>query len=378
MDKNKNPDSKKPALIIAVPYEEIKDPKTGKTISRKNSMITAAGAAIAGAAINDLLQNQDIIEIFPDDDTDNTVDAISSDSLISDSYETTTLTAEENTLQTPTEQGWNPKEAPMASPGTIQDDMSFSEAFASAREELGAGGVFAWQGNYYNTFYSEELDDNKQPIVDYQTTEPHELPVIEYQGNPGEDIVTDDAAELESYDAENVNSGNAGEGEPYVLAGDFNADGVADAVFIDINQDGSADAMYVDENLDGQFTDDELIIIHDPAGLVSPEVISDGTTMSVDMNADGTDEVLIADVNYDQVVDVMGIDENNNQQIEESEVTILNPDAMDNEAVAPDEIVYSGEVSEDIPEDVPDEVLESMEDDLVNLEDNFDEINDWS
>jgi hypothetical protein len=78
------------------------------------------------------------------------------------------------------------------------------------------------------------------------------------------------------------------------------------------------------------------------------------------------------------VIDVIGIDENNNQQIEESEVTILNPDAMDNEAVAPDEIVYSGEVSEDIPEDVPDEVLESMEDDLVNLEDNFDEINDWS
>ncbi len=175
-----------------------------------------------------------------------------------------------------------------------------------------------------------------------------------------------------------LNSENIGEAEPDMLAADFNTDGAVDAVFVDINQDGSADAMYADQNMDGQLADDELIVIHDPSGLMSSDTISDGTTMSVDLNADGTDEVLIADVNYDQVVDVMGVDENNNQQIEESEVIILNPDAMDNEAVAPDEIEYSGEVSDDIPEDVPDEVLESLEDDLVNLEDNFDEINDWS
>lgn len=378
MGKNKNVGSEKSERIIAEPFEVIKDPKTGKTISRKNSMILAGGAAIAGAVINDQMQNLDITEIFPDDTPENTVDAISSDSGNEVLDEISTLTPLENSRQEQTSHTWNPNTAPMATSERINDDMSFSEAFASAREELGAGGVFLYQGAYYNTFYTEELDGNNQPVVDYHTTDPHELPAIEYQGDPGTDQANDDASEQETYGSDDVNSENTGEAEPEMLAADFNTDGAIDAVFVDINQDGSADAMYADQNLDGQLAEDEMIVIHDPADLVSSDVVSDGTTMSVDLNADGTDEVLVADVNYDQVVDVMGVDENNNQQIEESEVIILNQDAINTEIVAPDEIEYSGEVSDDIPEDVPDDVLESMEDDLVNLEDNFDEINDWS
>ena len=42
---------------------------------------------------------------------------------------------------------------------TVNDDMSFGEAFAAARSELGTGGVFMWQGNAYNTFYKEEWAD---------------------------------------------------------------------------------------------------------------------------------------------------------------------------------------------------------------------------
>ena len=40
-------------------------------------------------------------------------------------------------------------EAPFA--GGISDDMSFNEAFATARAEVGAGGIFEWKGNSYNT-----------------------------------------------------------------------------------------------------------------------------------------------------------------------------------------------------------------------------------
>jgi hypothetical protein len=35
---------------------------------------------------------------------------------------------------------------------TVNDDMSFGEAFMTAREELGAAGIFYWHGNPYNTF----------------------------------------------------------------------------------------------------------------------------------------------------------------------------------------------------------------------------------
>ena len=46
------------------------------------------------------------------------------------------------------------------------DGMSFSEAFAAARAEVGAGGIFEWNGNYYGTYYEDEWkefsDDFKQ------------------------------------------------------------------------------------------------------------------------------------------------------------------------------------------------------------------------
>jgi hypothetical protein len=41
---------------------------------------------------------------------------------------------------------------------SVDDSMSFSEAFAAAREEVGAGGLFVWHGNTYGTYYKEEWD----------------------------------------------------------------------------------------------------------------------------------------------------------------------------------------------------------------------------
>lgn len=38
----------------------------------------------------------------------------------------------------------------------INDDMSFDDAFIAARTEVGAGGVFTWHGNVYNTYTKDE------------------------------------------------------------------------------------------------------------------------------------------------------------------------------------------------------------------------------
>ena len=38
----------------------------------------------------------------------------------------------------------------------VNDNMSFSEAFAAARAETGAGGVFFWRGGVYGTYYRDE------------------------------------------------------------------------------------------------------------------------------------------------------------------------------------------------------------------------------
>lgn len=41
---------------------------------------------------------------------------------------------------------------------TVTDDMTFDEAFAAARTEMGPGDYFEWHGNYYNTFYQQEWE----------------------------------------------------------------------------------------------------------------------------------------------------------------------------------------------------------------------------
>ncbi len=40
----------------------------------------------------------------------------------------------------------------------VTDEMSFGEAFAAARAEVGAGGAFEWRGEVYNTYYESEWD----------------------------------------------------------------------------------------------------------------------------------------------------------------------------------------------------------------------------
>lgn len=48
-------------------------------------------------------------------------------------------------------------EAPHATP--ITNDMSFKDAFALARAEVGPGGIFDWHGKHYNTYTREELSE---------------------------------------------------------------------------------------------------------------------------------------------------------------------------------------------------------------------------
>jgi hypothetical protein len=51
----------------------------------------------------------------------------------------------------------------------INDSMTFEQAFASSREEVGPGGVFNWHGNTYSTFYKAEWNglslDEKQDFL---------------------------------------------------------------------------------------------------------------------------------------------------------------------------------------------------------------------
>ncbi len=63
----------------------------------------------------------------------------------------------------------------------VNNDMTFDQAFATAREEVGPGGMFSWNNETYNTFYKEEWNGlslaQKQDYlasVGYETTSSEE------------------------------------------------------------------------------------------------------------------------------------------------------------------------------------------------------------
>ena len=80
-----------------------------------------------------------------------------------------------------------------------EDGQSFAEAFADARQELGPGGVFEWNGNLYNTFYAEELNN----MTPEQLSEWSSLPddeKIDYYHDVVEDDTDDDVDNIHDDD----------------------------------------------------------------------------------------------------------------------------------------------------------------------------------
>jgi hypothetical protein len=69
------------------------------------------------------------------------------------------------------------------------DSMTFEQAFAASREEVGPGGVFTWHGNTYNTFYKEEwnglsLAEKQDFLNDVGFRLPSSDPVAPYPVTP--------------------------------------------------------------------------------------------------------------------------------------------------------------------------------------------------
>jgi len=364
-----------------LPEESVTDPKTGKKINRRKSMLVTAAAAAAGIGLSKAVSDGQLSNLNFDSDMDGQADTLLSDQDQDGIYETAIPIEPEYDIL----EGipFNPSTAPVAT--SVNDEMSFSEAFANAREELGPGGVFEWNGQLYGTFYEDEVDENGNPVIEYDT--------VENQGQYGSDnqINTDnDQADSFTADASSgeeaqpgaeTGEGQAGDDQPdpYIMGLDANSDGAPDAVFVDINLDGSADALYADVNQDGVIGEDEVQFIHDPENLLIPEQIADGTTMSIDTNQDGVDDTILLDANADLSADAIGVDQNQDMQIDESEVSIINQDAMPgSESMMDSSIDYEGEVSPDMPEDVSPEVLDNYTDDTQALEDNFGDINDWA
>lgn len=180
-----------------------------------------------------------------------------------------------------------PQEVGVGMAESVNDDMSFGEAFDAAREEVGPGGVFEWHGNLYNTYSAAEWesmsDEDRQEFANsVYNTQNEDNSEVEEQGQSPMELGANNVVEGngEQEPAELTNSETTSEGEVSeeevidvqvhevgsVTSEDGEILNVAvasvdghDAAFVDVNNDGYVDGVLVDSNDDGIIEDNEVI-----------------------------------------------------------------------------------------------------------------------
>ena len=164
---------------------------------------------------------------------------------------------------------------------------SFEDAFAQAREQVGPGGAFEYDGKIYGTYYADEWNNmSNQERADFQSrvndvapthhstvahnvtpthvAETHE-PIIEHQ----ETRETEVAHNAELVSEEPVNNEVRVLGVEAVQNDDGSIMNVAllenggdHALMVDVDNDGMIEVFVHDDNFDGQIQDNE---VHDIA-----------------------------------------------------------------------------------------------------------------
>ena len=174
----------------------------------------------------------------------------------------------------PTEDSVSEVSLPVAQ---IHNDLSFGEAFAAARAEVGPGGVFIWHGGIYNTYTAEEWNamtaEQKNDFAHQVNPEvrAHDIPTPT-DAHPdvavlhADDVhIVDQSAAVADAD-DDVHIVGYTDIEGHLAVGlDTDGDGQADVAIIDMddNQELSAPDLVIDK--EGNYaTVGELTNDHNP------------------------------------------------------------------------------------------------------------------
>ncbi len=177
---------------------------------------------------------------------------------------------------------------------TVNDDMSFGEAFAAARAEVGPGGVFEWHGQLYGTYTAEEWDkmtaEERAEYSDHFSWNRIDHSESDVAQHSTANIANDDDIEVVSVNHE----------EPSVQA-----------VETEVVQAGY-------ENPDAGETEVEILgVVHD-----------DGSGMNFGGMTVGGEEVILVDVDGDMTFDYMAVDANGNNSFEENELVDIQSEQL--------------------------------------------------
>lgn len=178
----------------------------------------------------------------------------------------------------------------------VSNDMEFSEAFAVARQELGAGGFFEWQGSTYNTYYGEEWNE--------MSTDEQEAFLTSVDRQTDYDSLASYKSEEEYIDIDE-------DGDYEITMEDIDNDGKMDITEVDLNNDGNIDVIYDNtspmDNAAGRTiaTPVELEPVYGVKGERGGNMYD---ALSSDTNNDGFADVVILDRDSDGAYDALSID----------------------------------------------------------------------
>lgn len=171
----------------------------------------------------------------------------------------------------------------------VNDEMSFSQAFAAARAEVGAGGAFEWRGQIYGTYYADEWesmsDDEKDAFgskfdfggadSNYEAEATNDDDVFAVEDNETDVVADDDEIEIIVDDELDDDYGDEVE-----FLGVVNDDGVLDISF------GMEDESVVFIDI---VPDDEIVDFEDNSFDAGNDLMAsaDDYDNDVDVDADG-------------------------------------------------------------------------------------------
>jgi hypothetical protein len=156
----------------------------------------------------------------------------------------------------------------------VEQDLSFGQAFAAARAEVGPGGVFYWHGGIYNTYYAEEWNSmthiEKNDFAQRVQPEirPNELStptdanthvvVVHHVYHTEEVRQTEPKTEDVTVVDHHANESDVQDGDVHIV-GFANVQGHI-AVGVDMNSDGMADVAIIDVDDNLEISNPDLII----------------------------------------------------------------------------------------------------------------------
>lgn len=168
----------------------------------------------------------------------------------------------------------------------VNQDLSFGEAFAIARAEVGPGGVFVWHGGVYNTFTAEEWNTMTPAERDNFANHIHVHSDVNQIHIPTDDNVnvvlissTDDVVVVNQQTAENFDFS-----DDVHVVGYSEVDGHL-AVGYDSNGDGNTDVVIIDVDDNHRISDSD-VIVNDQGDVATVEELVGSIDDSYNDNSD--------------------------------------------------------------------------------------------